>query len=226
MQRLTLRKFNFLIMIALFSHPNLFEEQDFSVKVDCMCLHANLLSQQEQQLCVFGWYCCSPNSEVFWGKWPLFKIIDWGIWYPSVTLAILWWNWHTILFLAILKIWTLLAVATLRLTLIFWNKPISQIQLFRYEWVPYSLATEHLQYWHLLIDLYHHLWYKDVFLDLNIHRLSSIKGRPPCILEFHLLVFHNKLPDCRSNCSQVLFKISVLKNLSIFTGKHLCWSLF
>ena len=30
----------------------------------------------------------------------------------------------------------------------------------------------------------------------------------------------------RSSRSQMLFKIGVLKNLTIFTGKHLCWSLF
>ena len=30
----------------------------------------------------------------------------------------------------------------------------------------------------------------------------------------------------RSSCSHILFKICILKNLIIFTGKHLCWSLF
>ena len=30
----------------------------------------------------------------------------------------------------------------------------------------------------------------------------------------------------RSSRSQILFKISVLKNFTSFTGKHLCWSLF
>ena len=30
----------------------------------------------------------------------------------------------------------------------------------------------------------------------------------------------------RSSRSQMLFKIGVLKNFTIFTGKHLCWSLF
>ena len=32
--------------------------------------------------------------------------------------------------------------------------------------------------------------------------------------------------SARSNCSQMFFKIRVLKNFAIFTGKHLCWSLF
>ena len=31
---------------------------------------------------------------------------------------------------------------------------------------------------------------------------------------------------CRSSCSQIFIKISVLKNFAIFTGKHLCRSLF
>ena len=30
----------------------------------------------------------------------------------------------------------------------------------------------------------------------------------------------------RSSCSQMLFKIGVLKNFEIFRGKHPCWSLF
>ena len=30
----------------------------------------------------------------------------------------------------------------------------------------------------------------------------------------------------RRSCSQMFFKITVLKNFKIFTGKHLCWSLF
>ena len=31
---------------------------------------------------------------------------------------------------------------------------------------------------------------------------------------------------CRSSCLQIFTKLSVLKNFAIFTGKHLCWSLF
>ena len=30
----------------------------------------------------------------------------------------------------------------------------------------------------------------------------------------------------RSSCSQIIFKIRVLKNFAVFTGKRLCWSLF
>ena len=31
---------------------------------------------------------------------------------------------------------------------------------------------------------------------------------------------------CSSSCSLIFFKIGVLKNFAMFTGKHLCWSLF
>ena len=30
----------------------------------------------------------------------------------------------------------------------------------------------------------------------------------------------------RSSCFQIFFKIAVLKIFAIFTGKHLCWSIF
>ena len=32
--------------------------------------------------------------------------------------------------------------------------------------------------------------------------------------------------NCRSSCSQIFIKISVLKNFAIFTGRDLCWSPF
>ena len=32
--------------------------------------------------------------------------------------------------------------------------------------------------------------------------------------------------EVRSSCSQMFFKIGVLKNFAILTGKYLCWSLF
>ena len=38
--------------------------------------------------------------------------------------------------------------------------------------------------------------------------------------------FHFESIKFRSSCSQMSFKIDVLKNFVIFTGKHLCWSLF
>ena len=52
--------------------------------------------------------------------------------------------------------------------------------------------------------------------------------QPFLVLESILLRQH---PDknhylTRSSCSQIFLNIGVLKNLAIFTGKHLCWSLF
>ena len=38
------------------------------------------------------------------------------------------------------------------------------------------------------------------------------------------LVFIDK--RCKSSLCETFFKIGVLKNFAIFTGKHLCWSLF
>ena len=38
--------------------------------------------------------------------------------------------------------------------------------------------------------------------------------------------FPFSLPFTRSSHSQMFFKIVVLENSAIFTGKHLCWSLF
>ena len=32
--------------------------------------------------------------------------------------------------------------------------------------------------------------------------------------------------NCRSSCLQIFLKIVILKIFAIFTGKHLCWSLF
>ena len=37
--------------------------------------------------------------------------------------------------------------------------------------------------------------------------------------------FHEEDDIIRSSRSQMFFKIGVLKNVAIFTGKHLCWSL-
>ena len=36
----------------------------------------------------------------------------------------------------------------------------------------------------------------------------------------------NHRPESRNRRSQILFKIGVLKNFAIFTGKRMCWSLF
>ena len=39
-------------------------------------------------------------------------------------------------------------------------------------------------------------------------------------------ILTGKSRNCRSSYSQIFIKISVLKNFAIFTGKHLCRSLF
>ena len=38
--------------------------------------------------------------------------------------------------------------------------------------------------------------------------------------------FFCNVPIFRSSCPQIFFKIDALKNLTSFTGKHQCWSLF
>ena len=38
--------------------------------------------------------------------------------------------------------------------------------------------------------------------------------------------FSYKTPHVRSSCLQMFFRIGVFKTFAIFTGKHLCWSLF
>ena len=53
----------------------------------------------------------------------------------------------------------------------------------------------------------------------------------PEVKAFHLksnarLVEYSCSGIYRSSRSQMFFKIGVLKNLAIFTGKHLCWSSF
>ena len=40
------------------------------------------------------------------------------------------------------------------------------------------------------------------------------------------LHFEIILISIRSSCSQMFFKVGVLKNFAIFTGEHLCWNLF
>ena len=49
--------------------------------------------------------------------------------------------------------------------------------------------------------------------------LFSIKKRRFCVLELLREL-------SRSSRSQMFFKIGVLRNFAMFTGKHLCWSLF
>ena len=43
---------------------------------------------------------------------------------------------------------------------------------------------------------------------------------------FHFYFYRRNMCIFRSSRSQKFFEIGVLKNFTIFTGKHLCWSLF
>ena len=45
-------------------------------------------------------------------------------------------------------------------------------------------------------------------------------------LYFLYYFFHFESIKLRSSRSQMSFKIEIFKNFAIFTGKHLCWSLF
>ena len=47
--------------------------------------------------------------------------------------------------------------------------------------------------------------------------------------KFRMVIFHDQKPislNFESSHSQMFFKIGILKNLAMFTGKHLCWSYF
>ena len=55
----------------------------------------------------------------------------------------------------------------------------------------------------------------DVFGTIMITTFSNKKNAENC----------KKHHRSRNGRSQMFFKIGVLKNFSIFTGKHLCWSL-
>ena len=61
---------------------------------------------------------------------------------------------------------------------------------------------------------------KHSFQIIVISLLRLRVTQKPLILSF--LVFLS----FRSSCSQIFFKIVVLKNFANFTGKHLVWSLF
>ena len=60
----------------------------------------------------------------------------------------------------------------------------------------------------------------------NSLNLEEALWRRPIVLKAETSPWEEIL-TVRSSCSQIFIKISVLKkNLAIFTGKHLCWSLF
>ena len=57
----------------------------------------------------------------------------------------------------------------------------------------------------------------------KVHHLKCLPGFWPCLW---FLVLFVELWTNRNSRSQMFFEIGVLKNSAIFTGKHLCWSLF
>ena len=59
------------------------------------------------------------------------------------------------------------------------------------------------------------LTYSSIFKVCFMKRFAAAKAS--------LVFIKNR---CRSSRSQMFFKIGVLKKFAMFTGKHLCWSLF
>ena len=60
----------------------------------------------------------------------------------------------------------------------------------------------------------------------NYLNLEEDLWRRPIELRAEEEILTVRSRNCRSSCWRIFIKISVVKNLAIFTGKHLCWSLF
>ena len=59
-----------------------------------------------------------------------------------------------------------------------------------------------------------------MFIFLEVHNEDM------CPQQFIMLLYRKRcLNEGRNSRSHMFFKISVLKNLQNFTGKHLCWRL-
>ena len=58
----------------------------------------------------------------------------------------------------------------------------------------------------------------------KLYRFIKDKSMVTMLVFTFVLCFWKKM--FRSSCSQIFFKISVLKNFANFTGEHVCWSLF
>ena len=61
--------------------------------------------------------------------------------------------------------------------------------------------------------------------------VQSLKMHMKYVLynKFRMIIFHDQevlTLNFKSSCLQMFFKIDVLKNLAMLTGKHLCWSYF
>ena len=57
----------------------------------------------------------------------------------------------------------------------------------------------------------------------NLLQIATVKR---CKNKFYILSYFNFYPGFRSTYSRMFFKKDIFKNFTIFTGKHLCWSLF
>ena len=54
----------------------------------------------------------------------------------------------------------------------------------------------------------------------------KMKQIPNLVPEYCYSIFMQYITTIRSSCLQMFFELGVLKNFAMFTGKHLCWSLF
>ena len=79
---------------------------------------------------------------------------------------------------------------------------------------------------HIFISYSHQAFISDTFISylylLYSHTPKRCSCRNSFVTNHHQLQYHVLL---RSSRSQRFFKIGVLKNLTILTGKHLCWCL-
>ena len=66
------------------------------------------------------------------------------------------------------------------------------------------------------------IFYRTPLLAASVNLIYKTIARKKDIRNILLLQTNDKY---RGSCSQMFFKISVLKNFTNFTGKHLCWIL-
>ena len=77
-----------------------------------------------------------------------------------------------------------------------------------------------------------HVEHNQLYMAIDLLSLLNFDERIlNCpILSFTKVCFNNHgnvgSPSPRTSRSQMFFKIGVLRNFAIFTGKHMCWSLF
>ena len=119
--------------------------------------------------------------------------------------------------------WISQAVKIKPITESFWVRRIFEIDLSRstfnysYSFRKQPAASVFKETWAIIPTnlLIKNLIYSSYFKAYFMKIFSAAKAS---------LVFNKN--RCRSNCSKMFFKISILKIFAIFTGKYLCWSLF